>query len=173
MPPLTSLLYQLKTESQHNGWSHVEESCSELINSLEELNYQSPKSSKPPEQLPTLEEMYAMTFPPLQPSLEALVGDLKFKFEVEHIDHVPTLYIHSKKAISEEEFGEIILELEDVAHETISFNLENPFMIVETHTYCVNLIEHCTLIYGVLHNALYGGYDNPEDDQWELPGVTR
>lgn len=168
MQNLTDLLSLLKKEAQRNGWVHVDNTASELLEQLEELNYQ-PPAPKYEDQPPTLLEMYGKTFPPLVPHLEASVGSLKFKFEAEHVDHVPTLFIHSRIPITKEEFDEIEDELAELSDTTASLKQVNPFMIIETHSYCVNLNEHCTLVYGVLHNVLYGEYDDPDDNDWELP----
>lgn len=93
--------------------------------------------------------------PYLDPEIEKAKARLRFKFEVKVADYVPTLLIHSKEAIDEECFEDIYRDIEKEVEETASLTMINPFLLVETHTYCLDLESHIALLHGILNKNLY------------------
>lgn len=173
MPKLINSLYLLSKQADGKGWVDISIKASALARELEEKGYKDKKEYRTPRQ-PTPVEMFGTTFPPMDLLLEAHVESLRFKFEVEHVNHVPTLFIHSKEPIEDDDFDAIQLELQDVSLETASIEQVSPFLLIETHTYCVNLNDHMNLIYGVLCNVMYGEYLNPDENEEdnEEPGSS-
>lgn len=132
--------------------------CQALIESnidIEEDN------RKPIEQM--MFEAYGELFPAMDEEQEAKIGNLRFKFELEHIDHVPTTFIHSKEAIDDETFQNIRSDVQEMVEESASLEMVNPFLLMETHTYCVNLKYHLSLLHGILNKNLYGKYTDEND----------
>lgn len=161
MPQLLNYLTKLKEECLAKGWIDTHITVNNLLADLEDKKLDFEGEGKPVEQ--QVYEAFSRTFPYIDEKQERNLGNLKFKFEVEHIEHVPTLFIHSKEPIDDETFAEIKADIYELVEESASFELHNPFMIIETHTYCVNLKYHMSSIYGILHKHLYGQYDKAND----------
>lgn len=164
----------LKSTAKKNGWWDVEDACEKLLVELQYVDYQepSPQPDFTVENFMLGSEMYpdavfdeSSTLPTLNEELEQKIAGLKFKFvPVKTEDQIPTLIIHSKQWITEGMFEIICQDVEALCGDTFSFELITPFMIEEKHGYMVNLVEHCNLLYSLLHNILFGKHATPDDE---------
>lgn len=86
------------------------------------------------------------------------MGSLKYKIQLDKNSKIPGLLIHTAEPLSDGEFEEFQLTAQELLPKTsgLSFDPNEPFIIFERHSYCVNLIEHCTAIYSMLHKIQYG-----------------
>lgn len=162
MSQLLELLHALKrktSKSHIDIYIAADNLSQQLIDSGITLDEE--KSGKSLEQ--QLFEAQSTLFPYIDKKQEIEIGNLLFKFEVEHIEHVPTLFIHSKTAIDEELFEKIRDDFDELVEETASLELVNPFLLKETHTYCLNLEYHIALIHGILNKILYGKYSDDNE----------
>lgn len=167
MQQLLELLHVLKRKTAKKNidiYITADNLYQQLIDSGIEIDDE--KGGKSPEQL--VFESHSTLFPYFNEQQEAEIGKLLFKFEVEHIEHVPTMFIHSKTAIEEETFELIMSDIDAMVEETASLKMVNPFLLKETHTYCVNLKYHIATIHGILNKNLYGKFsDNNDSNQNE------
>ncbi len=158
---IQSQLLRLQKIAKANGWIDIELSALNLSRRLEEVGFVDDiKTVK----VLSEADVFGNTFPLLNKELEYRLGELKFKFEIEYYEHIPTLFIHSKLPISDELFSKLEKEIEDLDTSIVTLELINPYLLVETHGFCTNQLEHMSILYGLLHNLVYGEYENPPLD---------